>query len=216
MMGSAEGGDSAGTEEAFVDEKPVHKVRLTKGFWLGKCEVSYAQWQQYLQETGGPAGPSNQYPAEGIHWEEAATYCRHYGLSLPTEAQWEYAAAGPEARRYPWGNQWDRMKCCNEYNLSPADRTWAVDSFPQGASWCGALNMAGNVWEWCQDWYAGDYYANSPVENPAGPNTGTLRVLRGGSWFFDSPARLRCAYRGSIVAPVEGDVCSGFRCAHTP
>jgi formylglycine-generating enzyme required for sulfatase activity len=195
---------------------PIHKVRITKGFWLAKYEVTIAQWQRYLQETGGQAVPGNNYPAVRISWDDATAYCKHYGLRLPTEAQWEYAAAGPENRRYPWGNEWDPRNCSNEDNPGPTGFTWPVGSFPQGASWCGALDMAGNVWEWCQDRYDEKYYASSPAEDPLGPDTeDDRRVLRGGSWHNDDPDDFRCAFRGGNAHWLQ-NVHNGFRCSITP
>jgi formylglycine-generating enzyme required for sulfatase activity len=213
-------------EADFVDATPIHKVRITKGFWLGKCTVTTAQWQRCIQEGGAPDWPANQgskptvpgsdYPAVFTSWDSATAYCKHYGLSLPTEAQWEYAAAGPEGRQYPWGNTWDPTKCCNVNNRSSTGFTWPVGSFPQGASWCGALDMVGNVYQWCQDWYAQKYYAQAPEDDPAGPNEGRWRVVRGGSWNDEPCGYFRCAHRLIFVTPSYWLGCNGFRCAYTP
>jgi formylglycine-generating enzyme required for sulfatase activity len=200
---------------------PMHKVRITQGFWLGKCEVTTAQWQHYLQEAGvhawpgsDPPTPGPNYPAWNITWDDATAYCKHYGLSLPTEAQWEYAAAGPEGLRFPWGNDWDLKKCGNKDNRGPTYFTWPVGSFPQGTAWCGALDMAGNVGEWCQDWYGDDYYAHSPAGDPPGPDRRTMRVLRGGSW-SPSPGYCHSAFRFPLV-PTCRYTDLGFRCVRTP
>jgi formylglycine-generating enzyme required for sulfatase activity len=209
-------------EELFDDARPAHKVRITNGFWLGKDTVTSAQWQGYLKEAGvqgwsddDSPTPGPDYPAWMISWEDATAYCQHYGLSLPTEAQWEYAAAGPATRPYPWGNDWDPKKCCNGNNLGPAGKTWPVGSFPQGASWCGALDMVGEVFQGCQDWYDKKYYAQSPTNDPPGPDTGTARVWRGASWINDDGANFRWACRNSNGPTVRTVTC-GFRCAYTP
>jgi formylglycine-generating enzyme required for sulfatase activity len=117
-----------------------------------------------------------------VSWYGAAAYCEHNGLELPTEAQWEYAARGPESRAYPWGDDWDPKRLCWDENRGPEGQTFPVGSFPSGGSWCGALDMSGNVWEWCADWYGSDYYGSSPTTDPTGPTNGEYRVLRGGSW----------------------------------
>ena len=107
---------------------------------------------------------------------------------LPSEGEWEKGARGTELGYstsdmiYPWGNEWDKLKFCHDDNKGPDDRTYLVGSFPQGASWCGALDMAGNVWEWCADWYGEEYYREAPDRNPTGPRSGIVHVLRGGSW----------------------------------
>lgn len=141
-----------------------------------------------------------------VDWDQANTYCKWAGKQLLTEAQWEKAAKGTDGRIYPWGNEWDASKSC--YNQQS---TCAVGSYPQGASPYGVMDMAGNVWNWCRDWYGANYYANSPDRNPQGPGSGTLRMLRGGSWGFDYPAGLRASYRVN-GSPTFRDDFGGFRC----
>jgi formylglycine-generating enzyme required for sulfatase activity len=166
-------------------------VRISKGFWLSKSAVTIAQWRQYCRDSGTPLrahiiSPTDDYPMSGVSWNEVRGYCRFYGLALPTEAQWEYAARGPGGRTYPWGNQWDKNRCCNNDNPGPRGFTCPVGSYPNGASWCGALDMAGNLSTWCEDWYAKTYYAHSPGVDPTGPETGTERVQRGGYCWGDA------------------------------
>ena len=142
-------------------------------------------------------------PIVNVAWADAQAYATWAGVSLPTEAQYEYAARGPAENNYPWGgtataadpgNGWNQNNCANAWNSYEENiSTWPVGSFPAGASWCGAEDLAGNVWEWCADWY-GDY-SNTPVTNPTGPATGSFRVLRGGSWINDFEGRL--SRRGS-------------------
>ena len=208
-----------GWERGCYDEKPVHRVRITKGFWLGKVAVTNAQYRRYCLETGAkfPEGSAqgDDHPVVDLSWDDAVACCRHYGLSLPTEAQWEYAARGPDGCIYPWGNEWDPTKCCWEGNKGPGGETYPVGSFPQGASWCGALDMAGNSWDWCQDWYSPTYYASAPRADPPGPSTGHCRVLRGGSWHFVVPRHLRSSYRHFCGPTARDSYVYGFRCART-
>jgi formylglycine-generating enzyme required for sulfatase activity len=130
---------------------------------------------------------------------------------LPTEAQWEKAARGTDGRIYPWGNEWDATKCVNFTNSKSG--TKPVGSILSGSSPYECLDMAGNVWEWCGDWYGADYYKNAPAKNPTGPVTGEnrVRVLRGGSWgnYGDG---CRGAYRGNYGPDGYGSNI-GFRCA---
>ena len=211
MMGS-EDYDDEGSED-YDDEKPVHRVRLTRGFWLSKCQVTNAQYRRFCEAT------SREFPSHGnqgdghpvvcVSWDDAVAYCEHYGLQLPTEAQWEYAARGPEGRVYPWGNKWDRRRCCNEENKGPGEWTHPVGSFAAGASWCGALDMAGNVWEWCGDRYQERYYTVSPEEDPPGPASGEYRVVRGGGWLSNATiCRSASRLRSEPAKRLNGD---GFR-----
>jgi formylglycine-generating enzyme required for sulfatase activity len=196
---------------------PVHRVTISKGFWLGKCTVTNAQYRKYCHKVGVTfPRDSNQgdlHPVIWVSWEEAKAYCEHYGLALPTEAQWEYAARGPSGRKFPWGNQSNDEKCCNKENRGPGGTTFPVGSFPEGASWCGALDMAGNVLEWCADWYDEKYYADSPHDDPTGPESGEYRTLRGGAWGNDA-RNCRSSIRGG-ESPTGRDDAAGFRACKT-
>ncbi|MBI4671796.1 MAG: SUMF1/EgtB/PvdO family nonheme iron enzyme [Chloroflexi bacterium] len=140
------------------------------------------------------------HPVVGVTWYEAVAYCNWLSATdtekrvyrLPTEAEWEKAARGTDAREYPWEGDFDSAKA----NTSESEirRTTAVGLFPRGACPYGALDMAGNVWEWCADWFGSEYYKDSPKENPQGPASGDYRVLRGGSW-LNLRVNARCANR---------------------
>jgi len=232
-MGSLDGSD---------DEGPETYVRITHGFWLGKHEVTNEQYMAFLGETGkkrddashallaedGGAGLQRQgvsyvcvsgrelHPVTSVTWYGAAAYAAHFGGRLPTEAQWEYAARGPDGRKYPWGDSWDAKKCCCKDNAGPGKpATMPVGSPPTGASWfCGATNMAGNVTEWCGDWYARDYYKTSPSDDPRGPSRGEGRVVRGGS---HESSRYNCTAIGRASArPDATDDVRGFRIIVVP
>jgi formylglycine-generating enzyme required for sulfatase activity len=146
----------------------------------------------------------DSHPVVCVSWNDALEYCKWLSgkkggsFKLPTEAQWEKAARGTDKRKYPWGNpapSGARVNFADKQAWLKAKMNWAdkdiddgyaytapVGSYPDGASPYGLLDMAGNVWEWCGDWYGSDYYKNAPKENPTGPKSGAHRVLRGGSW----------------------------------
>jgi serine/threonine-protein kinase len=129
---------------------------------------------------------------------------------LPSEAEWEKAARGTDGRIYPWGNQSHNPELLNYYYSKQAGTT-VVGKYPTGASPYGALDMAGNVWEWVADWYDPIYYQNSPSSNPQGPSSSQQRVLRGGSW-YNIDASVRSANRLNLTPDRTLDS-NGFRCA---
>lgn len=157
------------------------------------------------------------FPIIGISWYEACAYAKWLSQKtgdsyrLPTEAEWEKAARGTDDRVYPWGNDFDKSKCnSRETGLG---RTSPVGIFPQGESPFGCFDMAGNVWEWCSDWFGEEYYKKSPAKNPKGPSIGSYRVFRGGSWYLPS-GRCRASYRYAYH-PSFRDSILGFRLARS-
>ena len=191
-------GNPAYEAGGFDSEKPQRKVYLD-GYWVYKYEVTVKQYRKFCKETNrempkAPGwGEKDDHPMVYVSWRDAAEYAKWAAGSLPTEAQWEKAARGTDGRKYPWGSTWDKNKCANpELGLtSPAP----VGSYPAGASPYGCMDMAGNVFEWCGDWYGEDYYKTSPSRNPKGPSSGENRVLHGGTWGGCDAAGCRCAFR---------------------
>ena len=196
---------------------PVHTVYLD-AFYMDVYEVTNAQYQKFMDATGHSA-PVNygdnfnapEQPVVGANWYDAVAYATWAGKRLPTEAEWEKAARGGLAgKRYPWGDDISHDDA-NYYGTGGAD-VW-YDTSPVGSfapNGYGLYDMAGNVWEWCADWYDGSYYANSPLNNPLGPDSGSGRVLRGGSWCA-APSSLRAADRYGRL-PTFTFFTVGFRC----
>jgi formylglycine-generating enzyme required for sulfatase activity len=206
------------TGEGGGDEYPRHQVYLDD-YDIGKYEVTNDQFYTFVSATGYQAegnwqiyynaGTAN-YPVVNVTWNDAVAYCNWAGLHLPTEAQWEKAARGTDERDYPWGNTWVDGAC--NYN---SGRPKPFGSHPMDSSPCGIMDMAGNVSEWCADWYGERYYFSSPRQNPEGPAGGSSRVYRSGSYYdTDSSAtRTACRKAGGVGIYLNY---VGFRCVRTP
>jgi len=201
-----------GSTEGNADEQPVHPVTLD-GFWIDQTKVTNAQYARCVEEGECNIPPqlgSDEYPVVDVSWNDATTYCGWAGGQLPTEAEWEYAARGPDGHIYPWGNDPPDDTLLN-YNGNVGNYT-KVGSYPKGQSWVGAMDMAGNVLEWVNDWYAS--YPSGPQVNPAGPASGQDRVLRG-SYFYVVEEIVRAARRDH-EPPDYHHFLIGFRCAVGP
>jgi formylglycine-generating enzyme required for sulfatase activity len=223
--------------ESAPDERPRHEVSL-RGYAIEVYEVSHGCYTEFVEAGGylarrawSEAGwrwrtrhgiersafwdeatrGQPRDPVVGVSWFEAEAYCRWRGRRLPTEAEWEKAARGPDGRRYPWGGEWSAERANGAVSVG---RIVAVGSYPRGTSLYGAHDLAGNVWEWVADRYGKSYYADSPATDPPGPADGESRVLRGGAWNFP-PRHLRAAARTHL--PPETRIrYLGFRCATSP
>ncbi|MEI7832641.1 MAG: SUMF1/EgtB/PvdO family nonheme iron enzyme [bacterium] len=203
--------------DKFGDERPAHSVNID-GYWIYRTQVTVAQYRAFCRATGRdmPYAPSwgwqDNHPVVNVNWDDAQAYATWAGAALPTEAQWEKAARGTDGRVYPWGNDWDTGKLqCSKKKAGDAKRTAPVGTFPAGVSPYGCLDMIGNVWEWCADWYDEDYYQNAPTSDPTGPAAGTKRTLRGGSWFDINHSYLRAVCRFWFFQMLKDDS-TGFRC----
>jgi formylglycine-generating enzyme required for sulfatase activity len=219
--------------ETFADEMPAHPVKLDP-FWIDLTEVTNQQYERCVQDQscsppfemssytresyfGDPL--YSDYPVVWITQDQAAAYCSWTGGRLPTEAEWEYAARGPESRTFPWGEDFepDRANYCDAACAAgPNDpsyddgypETAPVGSFPTGVSWCGALDMAGNVREWVADWFG--YFSADQQVNPQGPVEGETHIPKGGCW-LDTPEDLRSSNRGQNTPDYTRHKV-GFRC----
>ncbi|MCP5106847.1 MAG: SUMF1/EgtB/PvdO family nonheme iron enzyme, partial [bacterium] len=217
-------GSADGDEDSYDDEKPVRRIYLdefeigtypvtnleykvfieNKGYetedfwtpegWEWRKEENILEPKHWHDRKWNGAN----FPVVGVSWFEAAAYAKWLSqktgdnYSLPTEAQWEKAARGPDGLNYPWGKNFDKNLCnSSEGGLG---RTSPVGIFPGGESPNGCVDMAGNVREWCSDWFGEEYYDESPLKNPKGPTDGSNRVFRGGGWFNDAHY-CRAAYR---------------------
>ena len=191
-------------------------------FWPNGRVVPRDQVPYWTQPNnhGGGTPDSDDYPVIGVNWDAATAYCAWLSARtgkryrLPTEAEWEKAARGTDGRRYPWGDSIERS-LANYVGAQPFDTVQPVGHFPGNASPYGAFDMAGNVLEWCQDWYDRDYYGVSPRQNPRGPKTGAYRVVRGGSFFVEA-FDLRSAARSAAWPSFQGHRMIGFRPVREP
>jgi len=254
MMGSMTGA---------ADERPVHEVTISAPWYLGRFEVTRAQFARFAAETGyrteaekdgwahvwsgagwerkpganwrNPGFPQDdRHPVVLVSWNDAKAFCdwlsKRSGLAcrLPTEAEWEYACRAGTRTRYSWGDNpddgggWANLADLSAKKKYPGWTTFRWDdghvfTAPVGSfranAW-GLHDMHGNVWEWCADWYQNTYYAKSPGRDPKGPDTGTMRVLRGGSW-NDRPETCTSSLRSGNVPSTRLNIL-GFRVAAFP
>jgi formylglycine-generating enzyme required for sulfatase activity/DNA-binding CsgD family transcriptional regulator len=228
-------GSRDGDPQTSVEELPQHAIYLD-GYWIDQNEVTNQQYAMCVADSGACTPPIKtnslsrnsyyddyqyaNYPVIFVSWSQAAAYCTWAGRQLPTEAEWEKAARGPEGRIYPWGNNFNGtlanycdVNCNNGWKDDRFDDgytdTAPAGGYPGGASVYGALNMAGNVYEWVADWYGP--YDRISQSNPTGPDSGQERIMRGGSW-GDDIGHIRAAIRSHVPPDYWTDYI-GFRCA---
>jgi formylglycine-generating enzyme required for sulfatase activity len=217
MMGSPDS-----DKDAERDEKPQHRVRITKPFYLGKYEVTQEQWEAMMGSNPSESeGPKN--PVEKVSWADCQAFLVKLNaktggqggkFALATEAQWEYACRAGSTTRYCFG---DDDAPLGDYAWYDDDDNSGSKTHPVGKkkpNAFGLYDMHGNVEEWCADWYDEGYYAKSPADDPTGPTTGSARVFRGGYW-GGTPKYSRSASRG-YNGPWERDLFLGLRVSRVP
>ena len=212
----------------FAPDEAIHTVYLDK-FAIDKYEVTFRRYQKCVDAgictppaVGGALNygwPNTEmFPVNGVTWHQAKTFCEFEQRRLPTEAEWEKAARGTEANTYPWGEQAPSCELAvidgpNAGELGcKTGNTFNVGSKPAGASPYGAMDMAGNLWEWTADWHDANYYQQSPNYNPKGPSTGLYKTARGGDFFTRRGFEIRTTSRFPYE-PSDYSIAVGFRCA---
>jgi len=210
-----------GSDKGDEDEAPAHRVYLN-AFYIDKFEVTNGRFAKYVEaiQSEPPWGFTDketpvihaERPVRWVNWMDAMGYCLWLGKRLPTEAEWEKAARGTDERTYPWGND-PPTPVHAVYGLKEGgpETVSVIGNHHMGQSPYGVQDLAGNLYEWVMDWYADNFYTNSPAVNPRGPAEGTAKVQRGGS-YVNTPYRLRSSFR-TKGDPTEQDPNVGFRCA---
>jgi len=216
---------SMGSEKGEPDERPVHRVYLD-AFYIDRCEVSNGDYDQFVKETRAEP-PTHWFddnlnapdqPVLRVSRKSADAFCQWIAKRLPTEAEWEKAARGSDGRAYPWGNELPNAGGIYRANYETGKdgfkHTAPVKSFVIGISPYGCYHMAGNVWEWCNDWYDPKYYSYAPRDNPQGPGGQKYASHRGGS-YRNKIEHMRSAFRSGFFHTFANPVI-GFRCALSP
>jgi formylglycine-generating enzyme required for sulfatase activity len=228
-------GSPASDRDAELDEKPQHRVRITRSFFLGICEVTQQEYQRVMGANPSSEQLSPQQPVETISWLDAVEFCNRLsakeklspyceasgetvnvlggnGYRLPTEAEWEYACRAGSTTKWSCGDDPQRLVLYSWYKGNSGSNAHPVGQKAPNAF--GLYDMHGHMWEWCWDWYGKDYYQHSPAEDPQGPSSGSLRVERGGDAWNNDPPHLRSAYRDHQY-PSRRYRDLGFRVART-
>ena len=198
-----------------ADEQPIRKVNISKPFYMGVTEVTQAQYEKVMG-----VNPSQRKkagcPVESVSWGDAQAFCKKLSETdktgtyrLPTEAEWEYACRAGTRTTYFWGDKFDGkfawMRLTSDETLQPAGKL-------KPNPW-GLYDMIGNVWEWCQDWYARPYMPGEQTD-PPGPPEGKERVMRGGSWWTMKSSLTSANRKSGMPQRKEGDI--GFRVVYVP
>jgi formylglycine-generating enzyme required for sulfatase activity len=220
MVLIAAGEFTMGSDKGDDDEKPIHKVFLDS-FYIDKFEVTNGRFAKFVEaiQSEPPWGFADKetpvtrpdQPVRWVNWMDAIGYCLWAGKRLPTEAEWEKAARGPDGRVYPWGNDPPTPAHAVFGLKEGSDTVSAIGNRDKGKSPYGVHDLAGNLYEWTTDWYDEEFYSKNPAINPKGPLEGTAKVQRGGS-YINGAYRLRSSFR-TKGDPTEHDPNVGFRCA---
>lgn len=200
----------------YASEMPVHNVRISESYWIGKYAVTQRQFLAVMGSNPAACRNDLDNPVEQVTWDEAVEFCTRlnkrcaaylpedYGFDLPSEAQWEYACRAGTTTEFWWGNE----PLTEKMNFSASKHGHPVRVGSYEPNPWGVFEMSGNVWEWCKDWYGS--YSDESTSDPVGPKSGVLRVVRGGS-FFNRADDCRSAHRHEWVGPKYRHADYGFR-----